>query len=223
MPSSSSKNSKGKNNETFKPLRNFAFGLGIVLVCLLSLITFTPFSNIWFHKISGLSPELAIFALLPAQIATLIPGLTVLISLQRALLINSKKTTPITIATSIVSALLQLPVRRDVAMTGEITLRGRVLPIGGLKEKLFAAHRLGIKRVLIPLENEKDLKEIPPKVLKVMDIVPVEHMDQVLREAVAIDDPDSIFHDEKDDFLSRIMAVKKERPAPTGPDEVTAH
>jgi ATP-dependent Lon protease len=129
----------------------------------------------------------------------------------------------ITIATSIVSALLQLPVRRDLAMTGEITLRGRVLPIGGLKEKLFAAHRLGVKKVLIPLENEKDLKDIPPKVLKAMDIVPVEHMDQVLRQAIAIDDPDSIFHDEKDDFQSRIMAVKKERPAPTGPEEVTAH
>jgi ATP-dependent Lon protease len=129
----------------------------------------------------------------------------------------------ITIATSIVSALLQLPVRRDLAMTGEITLRGRVLPIGGLKEKLLAANRLGIKKVLIPLENEKDLKEIPPKVLKVMEIIPVEHMDQVLRQAIAIEDPESVFHDEKDDFLSRIMAVKKERPAPQGSEEVTAH
>lgn len=90
-----------KNNEAFKPLRNFAFGLGIVLVCLLSLITLTPFSNIWFHKISGLSSGLAIFAKFPAQIATLLPGLTVLISLQRALLINNKKTKPITIASSI--------------------------------------------------------------------------------------------------------------------------
>lgn len=90
-----------KNNKAFKPLRNFAFGLGIVLVCLLSLITLTPFSNIWFHKISGLSSGLAIFAKFPAQIATLLPGLTVLISLQRALLINNKKTKPITIASSI--------------------------------------------------------------------------------------------------------------------------
>jgi hypothetical protein len=90
-----------KNKNAFKPLRNFAFGLGIVLVFLLSLITLTPFSSIWFHKISGLSLELTIFAKLPAQIATLLPGLTVLISLQRALLINHKKTTPITIATSI--------------------------------------------------------------------------------------------------------------------------
>jgi hypothetical protein len=90
-----------KYNNAFKPLRNFAFGLGIALVCLLSLITLTPFSNIWFHKISGLSSGLAIFAKFPAQIATLLPGLTVLISLQRALLINNKKTKPITIASSI--------------------------------------------------------------------------------------------------------------------------
>jgi hypothetical protein len=91
----------GKNNENFKLLRNFAFGLGIVLVCLLSFITLTPFSYIWFHKISGLSSGLTIFAKFPAQIATLLPGLTVLISLQRALLINNKKTKPITIASSI--------------------------------------------------------------------------------------------------------------------------
>ncbi|NOR54117.1 MAG: hypothetical protein GQ536_08535 [Candidatus Aminicenantes bacterium] len=90
-----------KNKKAYKPLRNFAFGLGIVLVCFLSLITLTPFSYIWFHKISGLSLELTIFAKFPAQIATLLPGLTVLISLQRALLINNKKTTPITIASSI--------------------------------------------------------------------------------------------------------------------------
>jgi hypothetical protein len=90
-----------KNKKAYKPLRNFAFGLGIVLVCFLSLITLTSFSHIWFYKISGLSLELTIFAKFPAQIATLLPGLTVLISLQRALLINSKKTTPITIASSI--------------------------------------------------------------------------------------------------------------------------
>ncbi len=91
----------GKNNKNFKLLRNFAFGLGIVLVCLLSLIALTPFSYIWFHKISGLSMELTIFAIFPAQIAILLPGLTVLISLQRALLINNKKTKSITIASSI--------------------------------------------------------------------------------------------------------------------------
>jgi ATP-dependent Lon protease len=96
-------------------------------------------------------------------------------------------------ATGIASALLQLPVRKDVAMTGEITLRGRVLPIGGLKEKLLAAHRGKIKTVLIPKENEKDLKDIPKKVLKEMEIVLVEHMDEVLTHALVVSDPKSLF------------------------------
>ncbi|MDP2600334.1 MAG: endopeptidase La [Deltaproteobacteria bacterium] len=99
----------------------------------------------------------------------------------------------ITMATAIASALLKIPVRRDVAMTGEITLRGRVLPIGGLKEKLFAAHRGQIKTVIIPKENEKDLKEIPKKILKDLQIVPVEHMDEVLRTALVVDDPERLF------------------------------
>ncbi len=99
----------------------------------------------------------------------------------------------ITMATAIVSALTKIPVRRDVAMTGEITLRGRVLPIGGLKEKLFAAHRGQIQTVIIPIENEKDLKEIPKKILKDLQIVPVEHMDAVLRTALVLDDPDRLF------------------------------
>ena len=72
----------------------------------------------------------------------------------------------ITMATALVSALTRIPVRHDLAMTGEITLRGRVLPIGGLKEKVLAAHRGGIKRVLIPNENEKDIQEIPAAILK---------------------------------------------------------
>ncbi len=78
-------------------------------------------------------------------------------------------------------------------MTGEITLRGRVLPIGGLKEKLLAAHRNGIKTVLIPKDNRKDLREIPRRVLKAMRIVLVDHMDDVLREALALTDPDKMF------------------------------
>jgi ATP-dependent Lon protease len=99
----------------------------------------------------------------------------------------------ITIATSLVSALLKAPVRRDIAMTGEITLRGRVLPIGGLKEKLLAAHRGGISTVLIPKENRRDLHEVPRRVLKATRLVLVDHVDEVLREAIAGIDADQLF------------------------------
>lgn len=88
------------------------------------------------------------------------------------------------LVTSIVSTLTGVPVRREVAMTGEVTLRGRVLPIGGLKEKLLAALRGGIETVLIPKENEKDLAEIPANIREGLKIVPVEHVDEVLRLAL---------------------------------------
>jgi ATP-dependent Lon protease len=90
----------------------------------------------------------------------------------------------ITMATALASVLMGRPVRRDVAMTGEITLRGHVLPIGGLKEKLLAAHRAGIKTVLIPKDNVRDLELLPPHVREEMEIVPVERMDQVLERAL---------------------------------------
>jgi ATP-dependent Lon protease len=90
----------------------------------------------------------------------------------------------IAMATSIVSVLTGIPVRRDVAMTGEITLRGRVLPIGGLKEKLLAALRAGITTVFIPKENEKDLAEIPESVKKALKIFPVAHVDEVIAKAL---------------------------------------
>ena len=90
----------------------------------------------------------------------------------------------ITIATAIVSALTDRPVRKEVAMTGEITLRGRVLPIGGLKEKVLAAHRGGIKKVLVPKENKKDLEEIPANIAAEIEIVLVDSMDEVWREAL---------------------------------------
>jgi len=90
----------------------------------------------------------------------------------------------IAICCAIVSAISRIPVRKDTAMTGEITLRGRVLPIGGLKEKLLAAHRGGIKRVLIPLENEKDLAEIPQTVKDALSLIIVETADQVLKETL---------------------------------------
>ena len=86
--------------------------------------------------------------------------------------------------TAIVSALTKIPVRADVAMTGEITLRGEVLPIGGLKEKLLAAHRGEIKTVLIPKENEKDLSEIPKNIKQKLEIVPVQWIDEVLQVAL---------------------------------------
>ncbi|HXI10462.1 MAG TPA: endopeptidase La [Thermodesulfobacteriota bacterium] len=99
----------------------------------------------------------------------------------------------ITMATAIASALLRIPVRKDVAMTGEITLRGKVLPIGGLKEKMLAAHRAGIPYVLIPKDNEKDLKEIPALILKKVTPQPVEHMDEVLIKALRIKGREDIF------------------------------
>jgi ATP-dependent Lon protease len=92
----------------------------------------------------------------------------------------------VTMATSLASALMKVPVKRDLAMTGEITLRGRVMPIGGLKEKLLAAHRSGITTVVVPRENRKDLREVPRRVLRSTRIVLVEHMDDVLREALVL-------------------------------------
>jgi ATP-dependent Lon protease len=90
----------------------------------------------------------------------------------------------ITIATTICSALSTIPVRADVAMTGEITLRGRVLPIGGLKEKLLAAHRHGIFEAILPKDNEKDLPDIPENIRKDMKLHFVESMDEVLKVAL---------------------------------------
>ena len=99
----------------------------------------------------------------------------------------------VTMATALVSALAKIPVRRDVAMTGEITLRGRVLPIGGLKEKTLAAHRAGMKTVLIPRENRKDLRDIPKKIRDQLRIVAVEYVDDVLREALLLEKPEEFF------------------------------
>jgi ATP-dependent Lon protease len=99
----------------------------------------------------------------------------------------------VTMATALVSALTKIPVRRDVAMTGEITLRGRVLPIGGLKEKTLAAHRAGMKTVLIPKENRKDLRDIPKRIRDQLRIIPVEYVDDVLREALLLEKPDEFF------------------------------
>jgi ATP-dependent Lon protease len=123
----------------------------------------------------------------------------------------------ITMATAIVSALTRTPVRRDVAMTGEITLRGRILPIGGLKEKILAAHRGEIPNVIIPKENEKDLAEIPQKILKQVKVIPVAHVDEVLRHALVVTDPDAFFRVKKPgevEILPSIVSppVKQEEP-----------
>jgi len=96
----------------------------------------------------------------------------------------------ITMATALVSALTNIPVKKDVAMTGEITLRGRVLPIGGLKEKSLAAHRAGIQTLIIPKDNEKDLKDIPQSVRKTFTVHLVEHIDEVLPHALALENPE---------------------------------
>src|SRR5512136_3296619 len=90
----------------------------------------------------------------------------------------------ITLATTIVSLLTRIPVRNDVAMTGEITLRGKVLPIGGVKEKLLAAHRIGVTTVILPRENEKDLADVPRNVLEGMEVHLVDHVDEVLKIAL---------------------------------------
>ncbi|MCU0669821.1 MAG: endopeptidase La [Myxococcota bacterium] len=123
----------------------------------------------------------------------------------------------ITIATTIASALTRVPIRANVAMTGEITLRGRVLPIGGLKEKLIAAHRGGIDTVIIPKENEKDLHEIPAHVKRDLSIVLVEHMDEVLARALALDDPTRFLH-AGDHAIAEIYEV----PTP-GPETELPH
>ena len=125
----------------------------------------------------------------------------------------------ITMATAIASALLKVPVRKDLAMTGEITLRGRVLPIGGLKEKVLAAHRGLITNVLIPKDNAKDIKEIPGKILKDLELILVEHMDEVLKQALVVDDPDKLF--------SRLTEEAEEvlvpPETPEASEEIVAH
>ena len=106
-------------------------------------------------------------------------------------------------------------------MTGEITLRGRILPIGGLKEKILAAHRAGLAKVLIPFENKKDIEEIPKKILRKVELVLVNHMDDVLREALVVPEGESLFatQDECEPFY---LAACEERKSDPG-SELIAH
>ena len=126
----------------------------------------------------------------------------------------------VTMATSLASALIKVPVKRDLAMTGELTLRGRVLAIGGLKEKLLAAHRAGITTVIIPRENRKDLREVPRRVLKATRIVLVEHADEVLREALCLSDANALFGPPREswEYVDGELVVKHGGKAATSTD-----
>ncbi len=126
----------------------------------------------------------------------------------------------VAMVTAIVSVMTGIPVRRDVAMTGEITLRGRVLPIGGLKEKLLAAARGGMKTVLIPEENAKDLVEISETIKKHLEIIPVSRMDEVIAHAL-VRKPEPIVWDEEAAKMAAAAATPGE-PA-IDEDGVTAH
>ncbi|NTU59630.1 MAG: endopeptidase La [Deltaproteobacteria bacterium] len=130
----------------------------------------------------------------------------------------------ITIATALTSALTGIPVRKDVAMTGEVTLRGKVLPIGGLKEKLLAAHRGDITTVLLPKENEKDFLDLdlPRSILKELQVAFVEHVDQVLEKALETDDPRAILgaHRDEERTVEDILGFPPvARPAVANPEQ----
>jgi ATP-dependent Lon protease len=116
----------------------------------------------------------------------------------------------VAMVTAIVSVMTGIPVKHDVAMTGEITLRGRILPIGGLKEKLLAALRAGMKKVLIPEENAKDLAEIPDNVKSAMEIVPVTRMDDVLKHAL-VRMPEAIIWDEEAEEAAAAARIAAEK------------
>jgi len=134
----------------------------------------------------------------------------------------------ITIASALTSSLTGIPVRRDLAMTGEITLRGKVLPIGGIKEKLLAAHRGGISTVLLPKENEKDLKDLdlPARSSTPSRIVFVSHMDEVLTRALETDEPRALFsvhHDAERTVEQMLGYPPADLPAPDVPPAHEVH
>jgi len=118
----------------------------------------------------------------------------------------------VAMATAIISLMTGIPVRREVAMTGEITLRGRVLPIGGLKEKLLAALRAGIKTVIIPEENAKDLTEIPDTLKNALEIIPVSRVDEVLKIAFPRP-PQPIVWEEEGEGAAQVVPPKDETSA----------
>jgi ATP-dependent Lon protease len=121
----------------------------------------------------------------------------------------------ITMATALTSAIAKIPVRQDVAMTGEITLRGRVLPIGGLKEKLLAAKQAGIQTVIIPKKNEKDLSKVPEEIKTGLDIHPVAVADRVLKIALDLATPE--------EFLKERNFTVLEGDKDSGTDQAVAN
>src|ERR1700719_669184 len=125
----------------------------------------------------------------------------------------------ITLATALASALTRSPIRNDLAMTGEITLRGRVLPIGGLKEKVLAAHRGGIKTILIPRDNAKDIEEIPAQIMKGITLIQIEHMDEVLKHALVLTDPDNFFKAGKGDSDLAFLREPEPKVPPITPGD----
>lgn len=120
----------------------------------------------------------------------------------------------ITMATAIVSALIKKPVHRGLAMTGEITLRGRILPIGGLKEKLLAAHRGGMTQIVIPEENKKDLKDIPSKILSQFEVITADHMDDVLTCAIIVEPGESLFKEQEQMVPPELIPKQEEAVSP---------
>jgi ATP-dependent Lon protease len=125
----------------------------------------------------------------------------------------------VAMCTALVSVCTQIPVRADVAMTGEITLRGEVLPIGGLKEKLLAARRGGIKTVIIPKENERDLQEVPDNIKEDLEIVAVKWIDEVL--AIALETPPVPLSDE--DYLAGTGRSQQEKGEDSDGSRINTH
>ncbi len=126
----------------------------------------------------------------------------------------------IAMVSSIVSALIRKPIYRNIAMTGEITLRGRVLPIGGLKEKILAAHRGRITKVIIPSENKKDLTDIPAAILKHLEVVLVDHIDEVLSNVLKLEEGESLFKETEEGLPTFMPEARKEIESDTKHDSI---